>query len=306
MPYPTYVVGILTGTTFQTSNATTVNTETTTASASITSGNSNPIQVASAAGITVGQVVLDITNPSATLNGTGDTPTVMLYVTNVSGGNVTVNFPPDSGTWKWGVAEVPCCIASGDTLLFTDMIGFTPRLDYPDTSSQGLPTTAGTPWPDGTYVCLSNVNQLTEASPNDAQVGPFPFNANVTITEGECFIWTNVGSSGTQGTLTTLSTASPANTVVVPTDSGINGLMFGFIPNTLSCPAATFGEINQGVGDYQNPDARLAEERNIAALWHAITGSTQSATAVSKLNAYQTPFANVYNGTPNWAGDDHF
>jgi hypothetical protein len=304
VPWGTYVTGStgLTGLTLSGSVTMPASISTTTTAAATVA--TTTVTVASNAGIVPGQLVLDVSNPNVTphyfSNGSN------ISVKSISGTTVTLQ-QTAQGSWQWECTTNMPCPASGDQLVFYDQLGFSPRNDYPDPGPQ--PSTVSTPWPTGTIVTLANIDQAHGTTPNDYQSGAFPFTAtdgmghSIAITEGQQFIWTQVGSSGTQGTLTTLSTATPPSAVIYPANTGAS--QFGFITG-LSCPAPSYGDIESG-NDYQNPVGRGAEGYGMANWWEALTGSNPTTTAAIASTLTQVaPISTIFNTNPRWLYDNHF
>lgn len=303
VPQGTYVTGLTGGTGVTTSVATTVPAPvTTTATANSTNGNFN-VTVASTSGIEVGQNVQDTTNNSLFVFRTAAYGYTVASINNVT--NV-VTLTSQSGDFDIGnPAFCPSnCPNAGDTLVFSERIAFSPRHDYPDLGI--FPSSAGTPWPNGSLVFPTSISVAAEAAPNSYQVGPFPFTANVPISEGEAFVWNNVGSSGTQGTLTTTSTASPPNTVVVPNVTGAG--QFGWIMNGSACPAPSFGELEGSPGGgYQTPEGRPSQAFANMELWKALNPSSSGATtAINNLLTLLNPLTTTYSNDNKWLLDSGF
>jgi hypothetical protein len=269
---------------------------------SITSSSVLVVAPPGAGSIEIGDTVVDTTNPSA----------IASSYTNFSE-NVTVSAISGSGPFTVTLMADgspcggQCAPTNGDTVKFAHMLGFSSRYDYPDTGL--LPAAAGSPLPNGSFICLTNYTMGDATSPGDHTIGTYPptTSAGGTLTNGQCFVATEVGASGTAWTLTTLSTASPPNTVVVPSSTGQGP--GGYIPNA-ACPAAVKGEIQQGGGDYQNPVSRIAQQygfTNFAAALGINSGAANS--AVTLMAPYQTPLSTVYGpsaGSQYFLLDNHF
>ena len=252
--------------------------------------------------IEVGDTIVDTTHPLAISSSYTDFAANATVSSISGGGPFTVTLMYDGQ-----LCAGECAPTSGDTVKFAHMLGFSSRYDYPDTGL--LPASAGTPLPNGSFICLTDYTQGDEVSPGDRTVGTYPptTSAGGTLARGQCFTVTEVGTSGTAWTLTTLSTATPPNTVVVPSSTGQGP--GGYIPNA-ACPAAVNGQIQQGASDYQNPVGRIAEQygfTNLAAALGINSGAANS--AITLMAPYQTPLNTVYGpaaGVQYQLLDNHF
>lgn len=298
VPVDTYVTAGAPGTSLTVNQAVSVPAPvTTTVTVAPTSGGTT-LQVASVAGIVAantpfsyGSVVKDITNPSAFPAAQPATPMENPTVNTVTGGT-TLNFLYSQGAITFATCPGIHCPAVGDTLQFSDMLTFSGRMDYPNTSLD-RPSTTGTPIANGSEICLTNMSMAGEFAPA-VNVGTYPptTSAGGTLVEGQCFTWTQVGASGTAGTLTTLASATPPNTVVVPSSTGQGA--FGFRANA-SCPAASLGTLYDLTSDYHNDGYRLAEDYGLLSFAQALgINPTGAASGIANVGTHQTPLNTVY------------